>query len=1090
MSAAHRADRVDWREKLELIRNELQAKGKALQGAFKLKEWRTTTGERTPEQALDEHANWPEHSLVYAWSPRDGDRMFFNRVSVPAMVMGIPLLSSQIGLELWLNIGAAVYVNGEAVYQVDYWADTQVVPIELTKSAGGNDTFDLFIQCKQGDGFGYFQMADIRIDALDEWIFQLDTLEEELGFVRFLIENGDISEEVIAGTLHEALEAFDHDALINNRWEAVEANIKELRFRLSFLRPYAKSYKVHLVAHAHIDMNWLWPWSETESLIVRDFEAMLGIMEEFPQVCFSHSQAATYRLVQSRYPKLWERVKRQVERGVWDVTASTWVEGDLNLSGYESLVRQFLLGKSYAREQLGVDPIVCWEPDTFGHPATMPQVLAGAGIKYYYHSRAGRGIPVYWWEGAEGSHILVYNEPSPTGYMGRIFATRIVPGLTALARSYGLKTDMYVYGIGDHGGGATRQDVLRAIRLNESPLLPRFEFSRTVDFYEELERFGSRFPVIRGELNPIFTGCYSSHGDIKRANRRTEHALVQAETLSSIADIRHWSLRKSPEVGAGGDRIGEQLAEAWQRQCFNQFHDILCGCSIRSTYDEAVPAAEQAEKTAELVSRKMMRRINEASAESPSAKKNREQTHETLVVFNTLSWHRTDAVVLRREDYPDAEHWKDGDWLEDEAGKRADLQCTGGEIVFVAKGIPPHGYKAYRYYRASEAPKTNPDWSILLSPFGNPILDIGRYRTEIDHESGTIIDLKDKESGKRYSYPHEWSDRSPKGKLNLLEVQYEAPHAMSAWIIGTISGTRRLVEGADVRMLHQGPVFQAVEIKHRFNESEICQQIRVYRELNRIDFPTVVDWREQGSGTREAPMLRVSFTPCIKAAEHTSHIPFGTIERPADGTEIPALHWIDVSESAGDEGYGMTLLNTAKYGHSIQGNTMTMTLIRSSYEPDNSGDVGRHEFTYSVYPHSGNWRKSHSDRRGWEINQPLKAILLHSNECVRADCFSALQVEELTADGWREATGTIVSAFKPSERVGGGNVKTVRLVQMHGNAVQIRIRAAMPMRAVEEVDLLEEPIRTIVNAEGSLMEIGGIKEGEIRTIRLHFNTHE
>jgi len=1077
-----------WRAGIARTREVLQAKRDSLANAFKLNVWRSQTGAISPEEAAEQHSSWPEQQLVYTWAPRDGDRMFYRGLQIPASYMGISLVGSEVTLEVWMNTGATVYVNGKSAYHAAYWADTQVVPIELTQSAEADEAFHLFIQCKQGDGFGYFPLAEVRIAAIDEWIFQLDMFQEELGFVQFLLENGDIQDQALITTLDSALDAIDYEALEQNQWERVASSIEQVRNRLSAVQPYAKAYRVHLIAHAHIDMNWLWPWSETVSLIIRDFEAMLGIMEQYPQVRFSHSQAATYRVVQETVPDLWDRMMRQVKRGAWEVTAATWVEGDLNMAGYETLIRQFVEGKTYAREQLGVDPLVCWEPDTFGHPATMPHVLARAGIKYYYHTRAGKGVPLYWWEGEEGSRVLVFNDPSPTGYNGRIFASHIVPGAVDLCRRTGLKSNMYVFGIGDHGGGATRQDVIRAIRLNESALLPQFIFSKAVDYFREVEQSGYAFPVITGELNPVFAGCYTSHGDIKRANRETEHALVQAETLNAVADIYNAAQGKAAGGAWHQEAEVSAMREAWRRQCFNQFHDILCGCSIKSTYLEALPAAEEVRKTADKVRIQAVQSIHPGAAGAEAI--GTSATEAAITVYNTLSWDRTDVVVLSREQYPEAAAWSDGDQLVDAKGRYTQIQCTSDEIVFVARDVPACGFATYRYCGGAAEASIQPEqvqMKIQWSYYKNPVLEIGRYRVEVDHESGTLIDLTDTKLGKQYAYPFEWTDRFPKGKLNVLEIHDEVPHGMSAWIVGTVAGTERLITGAQVRVLHEGPVFQSVEVIHQCRESEIRQEIRVYKELDRIDFPTAVAWNEQGSGAKKAPMLKVLFTPAVDAVEHTSNIPFGSIKRPADGTEMPALHWIDVSEGKAQQPFGMSLLNNGKYGHSMQGNTMAMTLIRSSYEPDNTPDVGTHQFTYSLYPHAGDWREAHTERRGWELNQPLTAVMMPGNLVAGEEAFSALRIEELVANGWEAAAGTIVSAFKPAEQKDNQEAALlIRLVQMHGDAYRLRGVLPVSIARVEETDLLETAFRTVGLAEDGSIEIGGMKQGEIRTFRVYY----
>ncbi len=244
-------------------------------------------------------------------------------------------------------------------------------------------------------------------------------------------------------------------------------------------------------------------------------------------------------------------MRRQVAAGRWEITANTWVEGDLNMAAGETLARQLLHARRYVESEFGVRPPVCWEPDTFGHTAAFPQLLAQSGVKYYYFCRAGKRHPLFWWESPDGSRVLACQDPN--GYNGVVNPASVMDALLDFTGPTGVKRGLLVYGVGDHGGSGTARDIRAARRLDADPLMPRVTPSAAAAFYEaaldDLDAGPGRdsLPVVRGELNTVFEGCYTSHGDIKRLNRDAENALLTAETLATLA-----KLSTGAEYPAGG----------------------------------------------------------------------------------------------------------------------------------------------------------------------------------------------------------------------------------------------------------------------------------------------------------------------------------------------------------------------------------------------------------------------------------------------------------------------------------------------------------------------------------------------------------
>ncbi len=267
-----------------------------------------------------------------------------------------------------------------------------------------------------------------------------------------------------------------------------------------------KEYTVHLVGHAHIDMNWLWLWPETVEVCKNTFSTMLELMEEYPQFRFSQSQASAYLPIEEQFPDLFRKIQERVKSGQWEITGGTWTEGDLNMASGEAIVRQILYAKRYFLEKFGVEPKICWEPDTFGHAWTIPQILAKSGIKYYYFMRCGKNEPVFWWESPDGSRVLAFNRGSYNGSIDESIKDAVID----LAQRYDVKDAMFVYGVGDHGGGPTRKDIEKALELGKRKDFPNVKFDTAVGFFDTILAQKKDFPVIRDELNFVFTGCYTS----------------------------------------------------------------------------------------------------------------------------------------------------------------------------------------------------------------------------------------------------------------------------------------------------------------------------------------------------------------------------------------------------------------------------------------------------------------------------------------------------------------------------------------------------------------------------------------------------
>jgi alpha-mannosidase len=979
--------------------------------------------EGAQEKEFDD-TGWESRTLPMTWDPTHGDCWLRFKLVVPERVCGIDVAGSKVEIvSSIMTLGAEVFVDGSLVLKEGYWTDFRGPRIVLTQKAAPGDTHVVAIRAfsllpiSRGAKAGIPGM-NLAYGSVERIAFEIDSFCEELGFAIVLPKGRDLVEKVA--------KEFDTGAIARGP-DSLLREIEAARSKLSVLSRRAKQFKVHLIAHSHIDMNWLWPWQDTVRVVRRDFSTITSLMDKYPDLHFSQSQVATYKTAEDSDPQLFEKLKEKVDSGNWDITASTWVEADLNMGGTEAMVRQVLYAKRYLKDKFGFEPRVCWEPDTFGHPATLPQILRQGNLPYYYFMRCGKGYPMFWWEGPDGSRVLAFNSV----YNNFVTPANVAQVAKEFYHRYGLRTSMFVYGVGDHGGGPTIEDISAAHLIRAKPTLPNVILSSTHSFFDEVSGQKPRLPTVKGELNFIFDGCYTTHGDIKRYNRMCERLLVDAEKLSAMA----------------GMSSKKELLEAWRNVLFNQFHDILDGSAVGETYVHAAERARQAIETAN--------RIIEESAGKIAQSVKLSASGQPIVVFNTLSWDRKDIVKVKvtRDLMP--KH----PCVVDAQGRRSAVQTDGDIVLFIAE-VPSLGYSTYYLSEGEQEER------VLVND--QLVLENEELKVELDRNSGAIKSLYDK-LNKRLVIKSPRDDATMPIMSNLLQVLYETPAAMSAWVIGQISRVENLLKGARVEILDRGPVRARVRVTHEHSKSEIAQEITIYSGIPRVDFQTSISWGEIGNEETEAPMLKASFTPLLGSSKATFEVPFGHVVRPADGREVPALRWIDVS----DDEYGLSLLNDCKYGFDVSGNTMRITLVRSGYNPDPTPDLGKHEILYSIYPHKGNWKNAMVFRRGYEINHPLEAFVVTRRGNAggsRPESDSFIRVS---------ADNVVISCAKSAEDSGD---LIVRLYDATGQGAKTELCLSRQVRKAIVTDLTERKVSDLKKGKRGL--VLRLRPNEIKTVKI------
>ncbi|MGE5221109.1 MAG: alpha-mannosidase [Omnitrophica WOR_2 bacterium] len=836
--------------------------------------------------------------------------------------------------------------NGVSVFTdsgVPVAAGPALVKIIPALQAGENGILDLAIHVPNNQVTLWFAIH-LTTPWLRERFEMLDIAWSELALADGLAATPEEKAlvERAAQAIPTDLSSFDRGAL-----EGLEQILKPLSARASRLN-------VHVIGHSHIDMNWLWTWPDTEKVILRDFASVLSLMEDYPEFTFTHSQPATYEVVRQQAPQLFARMLERIRQGRWEAATLNWVEGDKNMAAGEALARHFLESVQYSRQVLGIEPAVMLEPDTFGHAGNLPQLAVSAGARCYYHHRCNPGQeklwPAYWWEGQDGSRILAVSTQT---YNGEIRARDLAE--TALRAWRHRQADsLHFHGIGDHGGGPSRQNLDALRRFQRHPLLPHSFCSTLGSYSSNILHSGVALPVQRGESRTIFEGCYTTHSDIKRYNRMGENLLVTADTLSALAHLRR----------------SEGLQKAWRSLLFNQFHDILDGSAIHESY------AKSAQDFAE-ISTAARAEIDAALTVLGSGLSTGE-----IAVTNPCGWEREDWVTAPGKTGQGAV------WLVSSSGHCTLGQYTPEGLGFVAR-LPAFGTMGYRIQGQELVPENLPVSAVyaptddrqanVLGPSAQepPFYKIETpfFRVYVRREAGILVSFYDRRLDRELigfgmRRATDFGDNArPDLAFNVLQLVEEYPHVGSAWHFDEVYSEYSLIRGATTRLLETGPARLVLETQHTLRDSQITQQIIFYRDLARVDFRTQVDWQEIGGPEKGIPNLKVAFTARLPECEAWYETPFAAARRPGDGQEVPALRWADVGGSE----YGFALLNDSRYGYDALGCRLRLTLLRSSYEPDSIPDLGQHEIRYSLVPHAGDWRQAGIVKLGAGFNQPFLA---------------------------------------------------------------------------------------------------------------------
>jgi alpha-mannosidase len=792
---------------------------------------------------------------------------------------------------------------------------------------------------------------------------------------------------------------------------------------------------IGIVGHSHIDTAWLWPVKETWRKCARTFSSILSLMDQYPEFQFTQSAACHADAMRRLYPEIFQEMQRRVKEGRWEINGAMWVEPDCNIPSGESFVRQCLVGQRATREMFGVTSDTLWQPDVFGYSAALPQILRQSGVEFFCTTKLGWNdtnrfpYDTFVWQGIDGSTVLSHFN-----------LIHCWPDPETLARAWNevqhkdvQDRRLMTFGYGDGGGGPQAEMIEMARRVGDLEGCPKAGYSTITEFMTGVRDQLPDLPRWVGELYlELHRGTLTSIAPIKRFNRKCEFALRDAEFTSALASFLHGAVYPS-----------EALLDAWKKLLLNQFHDILPGSSIAEVNDEAIATFEQCLSEAHALRDEALAVLAGGGGEG-------------ILLGNSLSWTRTGEVELAGLPAGIAPF---GEGVAAQEVEGVDGQKT---LIVTGVAIPALGYCVLPTARLADGHRVLPTTRIGDAPSPFVVSD--------DTVETPFAKVRFNGAGQIASFFDRTSRRelvTQGGLFNRFLLGEDVPAAWDNWDIDRdqrlkLQPQETLVERSVVA---DGPLQLRIRQQYRIGkDSLLTQDIVFHADTARVDFDTVVDWREKYQ------FLKAGFAVDVLAETARHEIQFGHVTRSThDNTsqdraqfDVCAHKWTDISEND----FGVAFFNDSKYACTIKEGEYRLSLLKSGRHPDPRGDEGRHRFAYALMPHQGGFSVESVVRPAYEFNLPPVAMASLASEAE----FSLAMVD---------APNVIVESVKLAE---DGEGFILRLYEAGKTGTYAKIAFGLQVRAVSETNLLEENPQPL-DVSGNAVQLY-FRPFQIKTLRV------
>ena len=999
----------------------------------------------TPEEAMKQ--SFEPVAPGYTWGETWEYCWFRASIVIPEEAEG-----KRVVMNLAPGGETTIFVNGEAfgTYRADWIGEDHHYMVDnyLTREAHAGDRYEILMETYAGHYYATAGYGCYTGPVLPEGTQFTDPLKEgarrTLGKCTFGIWNEDAYQlymdvdtlsrllgvlddtSLRASKICDALEEFTLGVDFEQDRETRNASYKAAR---EALRPAMEAVNgstmpvFYAVGNAHLDLAWCWPLAETYRKTARTFAAQLRLLEEYPDYKFIVSQPACYEMVREHYPELFERIKKAAKEGNWIADGAMWVEPDTNMSGGEALVRQLIYGKRYYKEVFDVDSELLWLPDTFGYTAALPQILNKCGVKYlvtqkiFWSYNKGEPFPYHYfnWQGMDGSKIVSF---LPTRYEYFTHPTEANEVWKNRSQARDLDAFLYPFGYGDGGGGPTRDHIEYALRQKDLEGGVKIKIADPVEFFEDMqEQKGDPKNTYVGEL--YFTahrGTYTVQAAVKKGNRKSELALRELEMWATAAAL------------AGAAYPAAEAEALWKDVLLNQFHDILPGSSIARVYVEA-------EKLHSKV-------IAEAGALTEKAQKVLLGGDGSAVtVFNSLGFARKALVTL-------PEGFEKGALTAE--GKYVPVDNTADGIKAIVS-LPSCG--AVSLVPAEKARRAKKDATVTETKKGF-VMENSLVKAVVN-KRGEVTSFILKESGREFA----------SGEMNRFRLFKDVPRRWDGWDIDSNYVYQEIDGAYDIKVEPVGSGIEAVlKVTGKLLNSTYTQYIRLAKDSATVEFETEVDWKELHR------LLKVGFPVDVYAENAINEMQFGYVERPTHRSRQYDKERFEVCNhrytALRDGSHGAAVMNDCKYGVSVNGNSMELTLLRSGACPDLRTDNRVHNFKYAFTAWEGDFTSAGVVKEAYALNAPAAVV-----------AGGALDASYLSVDN----DNIIIDTVKMAED-GSGDI-IVRLYESKKAAVSAKLSSAFTKKfKAYSCDMLE-------NKEEALKVSGGsvaldFKAFEIKTVRL------
>lgn len=689
--------------------------------------------------------------------------------------------------------------------------------------------------------------------------------------------------------------------------------------------------KLYMIGNSHIDPVWFWNWEEGMQEVKATYASALDRMREFGDFKFTSTSTAFFEWIEGILPDMFEEIKMRVEEGRWELTGGWFIEPDCQLPCGEAFVRQGLYGQRYLKSRFGRISQAGSNVDSFGHSPVLPQILRKSGMKEYIFMRPRLDTPVFIWESDDGSQVNAISLPAE--YTTWFHDPTVKNIQVTLERTTAYDSMVCCYGVGNHGGGPTIENIQSIQRLKERADFENVElsFAHYEDFFRDSA--GWKLPVLAGPFERVNEGCYSIDSAFKRRNRLAEGRLMEADNLMSMASA----------FGGGWMEQAGKMERLWKTLLFNQFHDTMGGTVIRSARDEAMMqlggVCAAAGEIRALALQNMANRIDTRGEGFPLILFNPTGKEFSSLVEAELEWFCQAPLRILSPEGEEIPYQR----IHTDAKVRH--TTLGGRRRFVFRAqVPSFGYAVYRVEKKEPALLYNPNMEI--QDRGDCALENGFIRAEFDCKTGELKSLVEKETG----------CEALRGRERLLVYMDER----DAW--GGLQGRRYEKTNQEFRLIsmekvESGPLREVIRVRRSCGETKLEQHYCLGegdREL-RVDNHLTVN---------HAWTLFKDAYPVGECRITEAEGSYGIVRRQIpekDHGEYYMQRFVDVQDQ---QGAGLCVANDGKYAFNMEEGCLQITVSRSAIFAQGSSpdwynetetyrytDQGEQDFRFLLRPH-------------------------------------------------------------------------------------------------------------------------------------------